>query len=123
MLVAPPHMMYPLMFHAAHAVYAWQLNEPPLPHLAHLPPIHVALREAPDYIIAFGPHRQMLASVRLKTSEPVNYELIARIDVHWKDEYRPELFWRRFQGSGKPEGETDDIIILRRVRPQSQFRL
>ena len=122
-LVAPPHMMYPLMFHAPQAIYAWQLSEPPPKELAHLPPIHIALRAAPDYIVAFGPHRKMLVGLHMKTSEPADYDVAARIDVPWKDVYRPELFWRAFAPLKKFNADLDGIIILRRERPQSQFRL
>jgi hypothetical protein len=118
-LVAPPHMMYPLMFHAPNAVYAWQLNAPPPRELAHLPPIHVALRVAPDYIVAFGPHRRMLVGLPIDAE----YALVHQINTHWLDRYRPELFWRTLAPDGKFNPSTDGILIFRRVQQQPSFRL
>ena len=94
--VIPGHMAYPLMFHAPEAVYAWQLAaENRDPQFAGLPALHFENRAAPDYIVAFGPvsHevRQMLAE-----RCGVGYEQAAVLDCFWRDLFRPELFWRRF---------------------------
>ncbi len=121
-LVVPPYATYPLMFHAPHAVYAWQLSDPPPPGLAHLPPVHVALRVPPDVIIAFGPGLNMLENVRIRSGEDVQLRLEKRIDVLWKDRYRPELFWRSFTPE-KFNPATKGVFILRRVPPQPSFRL
>jgi hypothetical protein len=118
-LVAPPHMMYPLMFHAPQAVYAWQLNAPPPKGLEHLPPIHVALRAEPDYIVTFGPHRQMVLSVPWQS----DYQQVHQIDVYHLDRYRPELFWHAFEPIGQFNAFTHGIMIFKRVPPAPSFRL
>ena len=38
--VRPAYMVYPLMFHAPGAIYAWQFRAPPAPQFKGLPPIH-----------------------------------------------------------------------------------
>jgi hypothetical protein len=63
-------MMYPLMFYAPRAVYAWQLRDPPPRELEKLPPIHRATVVPPDYIVAYGP--------TVNTLGQIPYELVAQ---------------------------------------------
>lgn len=113
-VVLPSHMMYPLMFHAPKPIYGWQLDNPAPDELAHLPAIHRKLVVPPDYVVAFGPWN-------VESSEP-RYELIQRIDVHFRDLYRPELFWRVFEPP-PPDPRTDGVFIYRMVPNPSSFRL
>lgn len=93
----PPYFAYPLMFHAPQAMYAWQLD-PPLPAAyTALDRIHVRGSLPPDYIITFGPAVGQLRNISIDVPYPVNYTRIEVINVFWKDLYRPELFWRRFE--------------------------
>jgi hypothetical protein len=122
-LVVPPYAMYPLMFHAPGALYAWQLSDPPPLGLSHLSSVHVAGGVPPQYSILFGPGRRMLANMQMRTNEPLDYEQVAQIDVPWKDMYRPELFWRRFVPVEGFDPSTGGIVIYRRAVSPSPFRL
>ena len=53
--VQPDYMMYPLMFHAPHALYAWQLPPDARGQFGELPAIHFIGRAEPTYLLAFGP--------------------------------------------------------------------
>jgi hypothetical protein len=116
-LVVPEHMMYPLMFHAPNAVYAWQLRDPPPAELAHLPPIHTALRLAPDYVILFGLHPRFVHRI------PFAYAHVQNIPTPGRDFYRPELYWHRFEPLEQFDPVEQGIHIYKRVPPDSGFRL
>ena len=105
---------FPLMFHARHAVYAWQLEWPPEPQFAALPPIHFVGREAPDYIVAFGPARLAMSRDSDFLRHP-RYQLVAQIDTYWQELYRPEIFWRSFQLVPVANPATDAIYVFRRL--------
>jgi len=97
-LVEPDYMMYPLMFHAPNAVYAWQLTDAADPQFAGVAPIHFMGREAPDYVVLFGPSTQtMLPRLLTLFGSAWRYLEVAHLNVLWKDTYRPEIFWRSFQ--------------------------
>lgn len=104
--VFPDYAMYPLMFHAPNATYAWQLPWPPPPRLEGLPDIHYRGREAPDYVVVFGPAVEGIRGGR--------YELAATLDAYWRDEYRPELFWRRFTARTDWDRSREAVYVLRR---------
>jgi hypothetical protein len=53
-LVLPDFAAYPLMFHAPHAVYGWQLDQSLRAQYPMLPDIHFQGAVLPDYIVAFG---------------------------------------------------------------------
>jgi len=99
-LAYPDYMMYPLMFHAPNAVYAWQLdpNQKEEIQFNKLAKIHFKGEELPEYIVIFGPiianFKDIFAQWR---SMGFNYEQVARLNVFWKDLYRPEIFWRTFK--------------------------
>ncbi len=106
-LVVPDHMMYPLMFHAPSAIYAWQLDYPPPKELAQLDPIHFSSVIWPDYLVAFG--------WWTVESNDVKYELVEPINVYFRDMYRPELFWRVFEAPPAFDQRTHGVSIYRRV--------
>jgi hypothetical protein len=116
--VQPDYAMYPLMFHAPRAVYAWQLDWPARPDLATLPPIHFRGREAPDYLVAFGPWRdEMPRMVAEEVGTACAYKQVATIPVFWKDLYRPELFWRRSVAYTDFDLNSEAIYIFQRTEP------
>lgn len=121
-LVLPEYMMYPLMFHAPHAVYAWQLTDPAAPQFEHLPPIHFALRLPPEFIVTYGPAAAALDRIQMPSSEPIEYELAEHLPVFWRDAYRPELFWRTFTPIEGFDPRAHGIHILRRKPRDSGFR-
>lgn len=95
--VQPDHMVYPLMYHASHAVYAWQF-EKDLPEVfKNLPPIHVKGRAFPDYIVVFAPGEQIRPGMTLTLGQHT-YVNVDALPVFGRDLYRPELFWRTFKG-------------------------
>jgi len=112
--VLPDYMVYPLMFHAPKATYAWQLaanNHDP--QFAGLPPIHFQGRVPPDYIIAFGPVSQQVRQV-IAGWQSVRYEQVATLDCFWHDSFRPELFWRTFKPITGYNKQTEAIYVFKR---------
>jgi len=116
--VLPYYAVYPLMFHAPRALYAWQLSWPPPPGLAALPRIHFIGQEPPDYIIAFGPSLGILNKFLRDWRRPdVRYQPVKTLDVYWQDGYRPELYWRDFESKTDFNPATDAVYIFERVAP------
>jgi hypothetical protein len=116
--VLPDNATYPLMFHAPRALYAWQLNWPPRPDFAGLPPIHFKGREPPDYLIAFGPSLSEMVQALPKLNRPdVSYERVATINVFWRDLYRPELFWHFFEPITNFNPNSEAVYIFQRTKP------
>lgn len=113
--VSPDYMVYPLIFHAPKAVYAWQLPPTAKTDYAGLPPIHFQGIVPPDRIIAFGPYRQAVLDM-LRQWQRADYQPEAVVNVYWKDLYRPELFWRRFEPVREFNPDTEAIYILKRAR-------
>jgi hypothetical protein len=116
-LVKPDWMVYPLMFRAPNAVYAWQLKDPPTrEEYRALPDIHFEGRVAPDYMIAFGPWRKEIGEAQdLLAPRGVRYRLVDTIPVYWQDLYRPEIIWRSF--TTIEPGEGTDVRIYQRITP------
>ncbi len=113
----PNYAAYPLMFHAPHAIYAWQVEDPPKnPELRDLPPIHYLGRIPPDYIVALGPTivslRQILAAWQ---SQGLQYRPVGQILFPGHDAHRPELFWRTFRQPQSLDPEQDGIYFFQRV--------
>lgn len=104
--VFPDYAMYPLMFHAPNATYAWQLAWPPARGFERLPEIHFRGRVSPDYVVVFG------SAVEAIRGGP--YDLVATLDAYWRDEYRPELFWRRFTKRTDYDRNREAVYVLRR---------
>ncbi|HEX3357544.1 MAG TPA: hypothetical protein VHS31_11290 [Tepidisphaeraceae bacterium] len=113
------YQIYPLMYHAPKAIYAWQLHYPPVGQFEHLPEIHFFNRIMPDYIIAFGPSvGNLMQSFRPPAG--VSYQLEAVLNVFWKDMYRPELFWRSFQPIPFDAQKGQGIYIFKKHAATSQ---
>jgi hypothetical protein len=116
--VLPGYAAYPLMFHAPRAVYAWQLAWPPRFDFAQLAPINFQGRQAPDYLVAFGPALSEMERTLQSWNRPdVQYKPVATIDVFWKDAYRPELMWRTFAPITGYDQKTQAIHVFKRVSP------
>jgi len=94
--VFPTYATYPLMFHAPHALYAWQLEKKE-GQFALLSEIYFVNRIPPEYVIAFGPEtlkaKQMFKEMR---DGGVQYVKIKQLNVFWYDLTRPELFFHAF---------------------------
>jgi len=116
-LVYPDFMTYPLMFHAPQAVYAWQLQEPAPPYFANLPPIHFRGKEAPDYLIGFGPATGQMARDLQAVKLEAEYTHLTTIDTFSMPLYRPELFWRTFKPIRDFDRNTYAIHIFQRTSP------
>jgi hypothetical protein len=114
--VTPYYAAYPLMFAAPRALYAWQLSWPPRPDLAGLPAIQFAGRQAPDFIVTFGPARGEVAQFMKSKSLPgFHYRFVTTLNYFWKDMYRPELYWRTFESVTTFNPEKDGVSIYQRV--------
>lgn len=111
--VTPNGMVLPLIFHAPHVVYGWQLSASAAAHFASLPPILVEKKLPPDYVIAFGPAYPNAMQV-LDGFQDVFYEPVALLDVFWKDLYRPEILWRCFEAVRNFDPQYHGIYILKR---------
>jgi 4-amino-4-deoxy-L-arabinose transferase-like glycosyltransferase len=112
----PDYAMYPLMFHAPQAVYAWQLNPSQRPQYPMLPPIHFRGVGLPDYIMVFGYNitfgRELVDSL---ASQGVEYVPYAYLPAHWPDLTRPELFWHSFVEIPVGDPSSDGVFIFRRA--------
>lgn len=115
--VVPDYACYPLMFHAPHAIYAWQLrpeqkNEE---QFKDLPDVHFRGVVPPDFIVVFGPSvvqiRQLIGQWSM---QGLRYQEVARLMTFWKDLYRPELFWRSFKPIENFDPNTEAIYIFQR---------
>ena len=95
--VSPDHMAYPLMYHAPHALYAWQLGPPRRKQFEALPPIHFVGATPPDYILSFARRAPVENVIAAYAKMGVSYTPAAALDVHWDDAIRPELPWRAFR--------------------------
>lgn len=121
--VIPYHSAHPLMYHFPQAVYAWQLTWPPQSQFFGLDQIHFLGRTCPDYIIAFGPFRNIVDSHHaLWRSYNVEFTLIETIQHYWEDKTRPELTIHAFQPITAYDLETEAIYIYRRIKPNEPCR-
>lgn len=116
-LVYPDYMVYTLMFHAPQAVYAWQLDERTPPSLRKFPDIHFRLREAPDYLVGFGPATGQMIEDLKQLNRPVRYEIADQLNVLGIPLFRPELFWRTFKPIPQFDPRSHGIYLFRRVSP------
>ncbi len=114
-LAVPGYTVYPLIFHAPHAVYAWQLsgNETGR-QFQHLPDIHFRGRVRPDYIIVFGPSIEVAGLLDQQTGA-ARYIAVERLDVYWADLIRPELFWHSFSPVRNYNPDTESIVIYKKA--------
>ena len=113
--VFPDYFTYPLMYHAPHALYAWQLLLPVQEQFKDLPMIHFVGGDPPDYIVAFG-RREEVEQVLdfLQQRRNVVYDMASSIDSYWDEMTRPELFWRSFKPKVDYNPDIDGVYILRR---------
>jgi hypothetical protein len=96
-VVLPSYATYPLMYHAPHPLYAWQLKKK-TPQFQSLPDIHFYGLTAPQFIIAFGPFREQAKRwLRKLAVKGIVYERVKILDIYWYDLVRPELFWHTFK--------------------------
>ncbi|MDR1190356.1 MAG: glycosyltransferase family 39 protein [Verrucomicrobiales bacterium] len=109
-----------LMFAAPRALYIWQLDASRRaePQFAALPAAHFkGGGVAPDYMIGFGPYTRQLTDDLNNYGPPdvpLRYQQVAKIDVLWKDLYRPELFWRVFKPITGYNKDRDVVFIFKR---------
>lgn len=106
---------YPLMFLTPKLTYAWQFENQSKAQFATLPPIHFKGEESPEWLVAFGPKylNQMEKDISDHTYA-TRYILVQKIEVLWKDLYRPELFWRKFEPFTNYNRDIDIILIFKR---------
>jgi hypothetical protein len=108
--------LYPLMFDAPHALYAWQFDNRSNPQFASLPAIHFKGEVMPDYLIGFGQQVGRLQNdIKQYRREGAEYRPVAKLDVFWKDLYRPELFWRTFSPITNYNKDRDVVFIFKRT--------
>ncbi len=114
--VVPEYATYPLMFHAPKALYAWQFENHDDPQFKDFPSIHFRGGQMPDYLIGFGPFVKALQENIMKYGNgQTKYGYFARVDVFWKDMYRPELFWRTFTPINQVDLDNGAIYIFKRI--------
>lgn len=117
--VVPGYATYPLMFHAPHALYAWQLNNDMPPGKARqfkgLPPIHFKRRLLPDYVVVFGPAVQQVRHLMQQwQAQRIRYVQAGQLDAYWYDLTRPELFWHAFGRIDNFDRNTEAVYIFAR---------
>jgi hypothetical protein len=112
--VVPNYATYPLMAHAPHALYAWQLQWPPEAQFKQLDPIHFFGQAPVQYVIVFGPAVSHLQPKLLATG----YKRIALIDRYWADLTRPELFYHAFEQITEFDRSDQAIYIYQRTSTQ-----
>lgn len=120
--IRPDFMTYPLMFHAPHVLYAWQINDWQLNEAAKakfstLPEIHFGQRTPPDYVIFFGPevHTILAGLMQWSATKNIRYEKTATIPMYWDNRIRPELFWHYFEPITEFNLEQDAIYIFKQM--------
>jgi hypothetical protein len=109
--VLPDYMMYPLMFHASHATYAWQFPPEARRGLSELPPIHFLGLEEPTYLLAFGPSVEIWSGWS-RAGAP--YVLHATLSHFWRDRHRPELTLHGFAPVENYDARTEAIYVFKR---------
>lgn len=109
--VLPNYAAYPLMFHAPHALYAWQLQWPPEPQFAGLDEIHFIGRTPPEFVMIFGPTSGRVQSNLLRQG----YHRVETIDAFWADLIRPELFYHAFREVRDFDRSDRAIYVFRRT--------
>jgi len=127
-LTVPDYATYPLMFHAPHALYAWQFHPRSRKRFPQLAAIHFQESNAwPDFIIQFGRDVISLPTISgsahglvryWKSQNKAHYKRVAQINVFAYNTIRPELFLRRFSPKLHFDQTHDAIFIYQRF-PQA----
>jgi hypothetical protein len=112
--VLPPHMKYPLLFHAPGPLYAWQLPPGSEDRYPGLDPMHFRGKVAPEYFLAFGPLAEAITG-QARAHLGVGYQKIATLDFFWRDMFRPELMWRTFKPITDYPKNRDAIYVFQRT--------
>ena len=114
--VNPRYAVFPLMFHAPKATYAWQLQSPVDPQFRGLPAIHFFGEVPPDYMVSFGPYvddtRQIIEQGR---KLGFLYEPVATIEQYWGTVHRPGLLSHHFKSVTDFDRDKDVIHVFHRV--------
>jgi hypothetical protein len=64
--------------------------------------------------VAFGPATELAReSIASWNGPEIQYARLATIDFFWKDEHRPELFWRTFQPITQYDRNTEAIYVFK----------
>ena len=115
-VVGPTYARYPLMYHAPQAVYGWQLSpETAEKRFAGVDPRQIRGSVAPDYMVCFGPGFAILKAEMSRRLIPgLAYTPVAAIDRYSIEEYRPEIYMRRF-GKPPPYPPQFQILIFKRA--------
>jgi len=116
--VMPSFATYPLMYHAPHVMYAWQLKKKKEGQFRDLPDIHFFERTPPEYVIAFGPYvHHVNQSFKRLGERGIYYDKLKQIDLYWYDLIRPELFWHSFREIKNFSHQTQAIYIFKKLNP------
>jgi hypothetical protein len=96
-VVFPSYMTYPLMYHAPHVIYGWQLSNQNRSKYKHLPMIHFQAIEIPDYFVLYGAAGLSVMEVLERiVNGRGKYVLEKKFRVFGRDLYRPEIPLRSF---------------------------
>lgn len=114
-MVLPEYSAYPLMYHAAKAIYAWQIPTPAPAQFRLLDPIHFRGVVAPDYLIAYGRFPDVDDFLKNAQARAIDYRPIARLDIFWLRSHRPELIWRSFKPITDFDRQLDAVYVFQRA--------
>jgi hypothetical protein len=113
-VVFPAYMTYPLMYHASHVIYGWQLSAQNRRKYAHLPKIHFQMGEMPDYFVLYGAAGlSLLPALEKIPSEQGRYVLEKKFRVFGRDLYRPEIPLRSFFSVRNFSEDRDGIHVFK----------
>ncbi|MGA1823074.1 MAG: hypothetical protein ACMUIP_00330 [bacterium] len=113
-VVLPSYATYPLMYHAPHPLYAWQLKKK-YPQFQSLPDVHFYGYTPPQFIIAFGPYiKEAKWWLKNLKAKGIYYDRAQILDIYWYDLIRPELFWHAFKEIRNYSAKDQAIYIFKR---------
>ncbi|MHB2021493.1 MAG: hypothetical protein ACYCW6_31565, partial [Candidatus Xenobia bacterium] len=119
--VQPEMDIYPLMFAVPQLIYGWQLDAP-TGQFAGLNPAWFKGVQPPDVVVVYGPtvrdFRRLLATDWKRLG--LAYREVARDNVYWDDESRPELLWHSFGPVPVQDPETQGVYIFERIDARGQ---
>ncbi len=112
--IQPLYMAYPLMYHAPHALYAWQISPKKRAQFPELGDIHFSGNIPPDFFIINAPSVGKLIE-NLERWQRATYRVRAILPIYWRDHYRPEVFVRTFIPIPVQDPKLLGIYIFERV--------